>query len=159
MYLVDKTAAPFPQTVVGTPSERLHKYETRSVRNTCPPKLGQFREQLSEWFDGKYSWKSKQIHVPPELGQWGRLPPTLKAFLDTLWWTWVIVFGCRQLSMYMGEIISRFPQVWCIKSDSIWPLLFLQPLSEGHRTRLTIRSKSKYHWWWDEQACLDFWTM
>ena len=54
----------------------------------------------------------------------------------------------------MGEIISCFPQVWCIKSDSIWPLLFLQLLSEGHRTRLTIRSKSKYHWWWDDKACL-----
>ena len=79
----------------------------------------------------------------PEFEELSEPPLTLRAFLGTLWWTWVIFFGCRQESMHMGGIISGFPQVWCPRSDSIWPLLFSHPLSGGHRTRLRIRYKSK----------------
>ena len=96
---------------------------------------------ISVRFGGKYSWKSKQIQALPLLRQCKRASPTLKPFLDTLWWTWVIFFDCRQVSTYMGRLASHFPPVWCTASDPISPLLFLHPLSEGRGTRLTIRNK------------------
>ena len=66
-----------------------------------------------------------------------KAPLTLNAFLDTLWWTWVNRSCSTTIWMYVGGLIIHLPQVWCTTSDSISPLLFLHPLSEGCGTRLT----------------------
>ena len=125
----------------------LWKYEIRSGTNTISPNLSKWDDRAKCQFSmgKKYDLASKQIQITisPNLSKWESHPLTLRTFLDTLWWTWVKKSCCRQVSMYMGGIISRFLQVWCPRSDSIWPLLFLHPLSGGCRTRLRIRSKSK----------------
>jgi len=123
------------------------KYEIRSGTNTISPNLSKWDDRAKCQFSmgKKYDLASKQIQITisPNLSKWESHPLTLRTFLDTLWWTSVKKSCCRQVSMYMGGIISRFLQVWCPRSDSIWPLLFLHPLSGGCRTRLRIRSKSK----------------
>ena len=123
------------------------KYEIRSGTNTISPNLSKWDDRAKCQFSmgKKYDLASKQIQITisPNLSKWESHPLTLRTFLDTLWWTSVKKSCCRQVSMYMGGIISRFLQVLCPRSDSIWPLLFLHPLSGGCRTRLRIRSKSK----------------
>ena len=47
--------------------------------------------------------------------------------------------------MYTGGLQMHHIGSWCPGRQSIWPLLFPQPLSRGCHTRLRI---------WDEQACL-----
>ena len=109
------------------------KYEIRSGTNTISPNLSKWDDRAKCQFSmgKKYDLASKQIQITisPNLSKWESHPLTLRTFLDTLWWTSVKKSCCRQVSMYMGGIISRFLQVWCPRSDSIWPLLFLHPLS------------------------------
>ena len=123
------------------------KYEIRSGTNTISPNLSKWDDRAKCQFSmgKKYDLASKQIQITisPNLSKWESHPLTLRTFFDTLWWTWVKKGCCGIFSMYMGGIISCFLQVLCPRSDSIWPLLFLHPLSGGCRTRLRIRSKSK----------------
>ena len=69
----------------------------------------QWEVQMLVSREKKSDFTSKQIHMTgfPNLRQLVSHPLTLRAFLDTLWWTSVILFGCRQVSKHMGGLIHQ----------------------------------------------------
>ena len=117
----------------------------------------QWEVQMLVSREKKSDFTSKQIHMTgfPNLRQLVSHPLTLRAFLDTLWWTSVILFGCRQVSKHMGGLIHQ-KKVSCNQFSLRWgPSKIPQPLSGGRHSRLSIcQTQRKYQQILRRKCCL-----
>ena len=115
----------------------------------------QWEVQMLVSREKKSDFTSKQIHMTgfPNLRQLVSHPLTLRAFLDTLWWTSVILFGCRQVSKHMGGLIHQ--KKW-VATSFHWVEAHqrFRSRSQGVATAVSVfvRLKENINKYWDGNA-------